>query len=95
MSQAILGLHLRTHQTISDLGGTLSVGGGLLTGRSFLSSVIEIAEDWRSKKCGLGDIFCECDALAGVIQRVLVQSNRDAANIRVWRFYTRLKVNSI
>lgn len=54
-SQALIGLHLRTHQAISGLEGTLSVGGGLLTGHSFLSLVIEIAEDWRSKKYGLGD----------------------------------------
>lgn len=50
-------------------------------------TLIGMAEDIRCRKCGLEEessfhIFCKCDALAGIRQKVLSKAYQDAASIR-------------
>lgn len=69
--QDVLGLGRNAVKLVTDL-----LTGTILWGGSF--SLIGVAEDARCGKCGLEEksffhILCECNALAGIGQRVLNQ----------------------
>lgn len=63
---------------------------GLLTWHTTLRGhiiLISVVDDSRRRKCNLEEkssfhVLCECDALAGIRQRVLSQAYPDAANVR-------------
>lgn len=75
------------HQAVAGSKEERGEVSGLPANRTQHLALIDVAEDARCRKCGLGKestfhILCECNALAGIRQRVLGQVYLDTANIR-------------